>query len=125
MDRFEQLATSAQILSVIFGRPETNELYVLEEPVPECVTQGLTAQGMRFCGYMAIVDGVGRSAFAEDFSNDVVDGLSRIFLQQVNRNIAARLSAGEREQARVEAAPKDDFTAWASALYGLEDPRPN
>jgi hypothetical protein len=120
MDNFEQLEASAQILSSIIGCPEKNQFWVVEEPVPESVTYGLASQGMRFCGYMGLVDGAPRTALAEELSPNAMAGLTAIFVQQVNRIIAARLAQPEPEP-----EPKDDFVAWAEALHNLEDSRPN
>jgi hypothetical protein len=119
MDKFETLTQTAQILSAIIGRPETNEFVVVEMPVPECVSQGLALQGMRFVGLMGIVDGEGRSAMAELLSDEQIAQLEDVFARQVARVLAARLE-------NLRAVPpesKDDFVSWASSLYALEDPR--
>jgi hypothetical protein len=117
-DKFIALTQTAQILSAIIGRPETNEFVVVEMPTPDCVTQGLAAQGYRFVGLMGIVDGEGRSAMAESLSSEQIAQLADVFALQV-----ARITAGQEQTRPVPPAPADDFTTFAESLFALPDPR--
>jgi len=126
MDKFTELAATAQVLSQIIGNPETGDFVLVEEPVPECVSQGLAAQGMRFCGLLGIVDGATRAALKEELSDEAYTGLAQIFNQQVMRVLAARLEERDRseaERATAVSGPVDDFVSWANALHDLPDLR--
>jgi hypothetical protein len=125
MDKFEELTATAQILSAIIGRPETQEYVVVEMPVPDSVSQGLAVQGMRFLGLMGIVDGASRTALAEQLSDVAMVSLADVFVQQVVRVLSSRVAAQERAAAEAEAPPKDEWLAFMNTLTALPDDRIN
>jgi hypothetical protein len=122
MDKFEILTQTAQILSAVIGRPETDDFVLVEMPVPDCISHGLAAQGMRFIGLLGLVDGEPRSAMAELVSDEAYASLSDVFVLQVMRVLGSRV---EQIRDHISAAPepKDDFVAFASALLALPDSR--
>ena len=119
MDKFELLTQTAQILSAVIGRPETNEFVVVEMPMEACIHQGLALQGFRFLGLLGIVDGAFRPAMAERLSDEAAASITDVFALQV-----ARITGAAQELIRdVTPATKDDFVNFAESLLSLSDNR--
>lgn len=104
MDKFEQIAATAQHTVGIVGNKATKDYVFL--PLAESLTEETMrtgqSRGWEFLGVAGIVNGVLKVALEEPLDEAATAALALAFFHST---------------------PKDDSVDWLERLYRLEDPR--
>jgi len=124
MDQFEQLANAASYAVAIFGNPAREDFTLFDltngTPYPdENHKREIAERALSFCGVIAIVQGVPRTALAEPLGEYTVTALSKAFIERVE----AAVTAVEGTLAAELDRAVGDSIGWCERLYWLPDTR--
>jgi hypothetical protein len=87
LDKFEQIAASAEYAVVILANLETNDIqFVNLETLPADTARAYAGRGLAFIGTVGLVAGVPRVALAEALDSENITQITQAFIAHVRKN---------------------------------------
>ena len=131
MDRFEQIAASAQVCALILGNVETGD-FALMPLTGESLTRPYlervfwSPRRLRIVGVTGLVNGCPCTVLSEPLEDEDIRGLAEMFAEYCETiigRVEAAVTAVEGTLTAVLATPADDSIGWCERLHWLPDTR--